>query len=301
MTAKKLIVIVPAYNESARIVETVTALKSTLANIQNIQSLVYVVNDGSHDDTADRAKSAGADKILTHHVNQGLGAAVRTGIIAARRDNADMIVKFDADLQHDPADIAALIQPVLNHESDVVYGNRFSRIEYKMPLVRSVGNKVFLYLMKKLTGWPLKDSQPGIFCIGRRYADIFNLPGDYNYTQQILLDAYLKNMRFAHVDVAFRKRVTGKSFISFKYPFRVLPQIIMVLASVRPMRIFFPVGLFFLMLAGGVFFYEIATWMIMGGIEKPVRSVNLVMGSGLFGLQTIFFGILAELIVQTRR
>ena len=155
--------------------------------------------------------------------------------------------------------------------------------------------------MRKLTGWPLKDSQPGIFCIGPAYAAIFNLPGDYNYTQQILLDAYLKNMRFAHVDVAFRKRVTGKSFITLKYPFRVLPQILMVLASVKPMRIFFPIGMFFLLLGVAVFCYEFGEWLFVAGIDKPVRSVNLVMGSSLFGLQTIFFGILAELIIKTRR
>jgi glycosyltransferase involved in cell wall biosynthesis len=299
-TKKKLIIVVPAYNEAGRITETIKALKSELAKFDHVHSFVYVVNDGSVDDTQNLAKAAGADKILVHHVNLGLGAAVRTGLGAANHDGADMIVKFDADLQHDPADIRVLIQPVLDDEADVVYGNRFSRIEYKMPLVRSWGNKTFLFLMRKLTGWPLKDSQPGIFCIGKRYASVFHLPGDYNYTQQILLDAYLKNMRFAHVDVAFRKRTTGKSFISFKYPFRVLPQILMVMASAKPMKIFFPVGMFFLLLAAGVFAVELLQWMFFDAV-KPVRSVNLVLGAGLFGVQTLFFGILAELIVMTRR
>ncbi len=299
-TKKKLIIIVPAYNEAGRIAETIKALRSELVKLDHVNSFIYVVNDGSADDTQNLAQAAGADKVLVHHVNLGLGAAVRTGLGAANHDGADMIVKFDADLQHDPADIRALIQPVFDDVADVVYGNRFSRIEYKMPLVRSWGNKTFLFLMKKLTGWPLKDSQPGIFCVGRRYSSIFHLPGDYNYTQQILLDAYLKNMRFAHVDVAFRKRTTGKSFISFKYPFRVLPQILMVLASAKPMKIFFPVGMFFLLLALGVFSVEVMQWLL-GDALKPVRSVNLVLGSGLFGVQTLFFGILAELIVMTRR
>jgi glycosyltransferase involved in cell wall biosynthesis len=297
---KKLIIIIPAYNEAGRIVETLGALKTEIPKIEGVKTLLYVVNDGSVDDTLPLANEH-ADKVITHHKNLGLGAAVRTGLLAAYHDGADMIVKFDADLQHDPADIKNLIQPVLNDTADVVYGHRFERIEYKMPLVRAWGNKVFLSLMKWLTGWPLKDSQPGIFCINKKYASIFHLPGDYNYTQQILLDAFLKNMRFAHVDVAFRRRETGKSFISFKYPFRVLPQILMVMASAKPMRVFFPVAAFFLGLAGLVFTYEILTWMMFEDVYKPVRSVNLVLGSGLFGMQTLFFGILAELIIMTRR
>src|SRR5690606_15584467 len=108
-----------------------------------------------------------------------------------------------------------------------------ARITYKMPFVRRVGNWVFTRLMAWLTGWPLKDSQPGIFAVDRSYLECFYMPGDYNYTQQILLDAYHKGLRFQHADVTFRSRVSGKSFVSFRYPFKVLPQILMVLVGVK--------------------------------------------------------------------
>lgn len=299
---KKLVVIVPAYNEAERIAETIAALKSVKKSLAmaGLKLNIFVINDGSTDETQALAEKAGADLLVVHKKNRGLGAAIRSGLIAARKHNADIVVKFDADLQHDPQDILRIVQPILNDEAEIVYGNRFEKIEYKMPLVRRVGNIVFTRLMALLTGWPLKDSQPGIFAVHRDYLEVFHLPGDYNYTQQILLDAYHKGMRFAQVSVAFRKRLTGKSFVSMKYPFKVSYQILMVLVSVKPMKIFGSLGLIFFLAGTTIFFTEL-TLFLRGSITKPVEHVNLVLGLTLFGLQTIFFGLLAELIVKINR
>lgn len=297
-----LVTIVPAFNEEARIRETITALRAVEEQLRelNIVQRIYVVDDGSSDQTRHMAEAAGADRVLHHRINRGLGAAVRTGMTAARADDADMLVKIDADLQHDPADILNLLQPIIRDEAEVVYGHRFDRIEYKMPLVRRLGNRTFSFLMRTLTGWPIRDSQPGILAVSRTYLGVFRLPGDYNYTQQILIDAYAKGMRFTQVSVSFRKRITGKSFITLRYPFRVLPQIFWVIVGLRPMKVFLPIGGAFLMLGGTVFLFEMAEYFA-GITTRPVEDVNLVLGSTLFGLQTIFFGILAQLIIDTRR
>ncbi len=295
---KKLAVLVPAYNEQESITETITGLRTAEPELKDagFQLLIYIINDGSTDATGSLAESAGADKIITHKRNIGLGAAVRSGLLTARTDNIDIAIKFDADCQHDPHDIIKLIQPIINNEAEVVYGNRFEKIEYDMPFIRKTGNKIFTGLMAILTGWPLKDSQPGIFAVARDYIEVCQLPGNYNYTQQVLLDAYHQGMRFAHVDVTFRKRNTGKSFISLKYPVKVLPQLLMVIISIKPMKVFLPIGMFFMLLALGIFTTEFITWLT-GNAPKPVVHVNMVLGSAVFGLQTIFFGLLAELIV----
>jgi glycosyltransferase involved in cell wall biosynthesis len=300
--SRKLVVIVPAFNEAEGVSQTLTDLGELRnGNLPaDIQLLIYVIDDGSSDDTYALARESGADRIIRHRTNRGLGAAVRSGMNAARADGADMVVKFDADLQHDPMNIPELIQPVIDDEADLVYGKRFDRIEYRMPFLRRTGNRVFTRLMRFLTGWPVEDSQPGIFCVNRAYLERFYLPGDYNYTQQILLDAYHKGMRFAHVDVTFRKRETGTSFVSLKYPFKVLPQMLFVIVGIRPMKIFAPIGLVFLLAALAVFSIEMVQW-ITGAAEKPVVHVNAVLGLSLFGLQTLFFGILAQLIVGSRR
>lgn len=296
---KKIIVIVPAYCEEETIYETVCGLKNNKNDLFDIdfKLLIYVVNDGSTDKTAEKAQEAGADRILHHRVNQGLGSAVRDGLHAAKRDGADIAVKFDADLQHDPSDILPLIKPILEDEAEIVYGNRLEKINYKMPFIRRIGNMAFTRLMRWMTKWPVVDSQPGIFAVSKEYLDVAYIPGDYNYSQQILLDAFHRGMRFAQVPVTFNMRLTGSSFVSLHYPFKVLPQIIQVLVGVKPLKIFGPIALFFLGVGSIVAIHNLFGWFT-GGAEKPIQQVNLVLGSGLFGLQTLFFGLIADLIVK---
>lgn len=298
-TPRKLVVIVPAYNEQEGIAQAINAIAdSTRTKLPpHLTCAVYVVNDGSNDQTAKTAVAGGADRVVNHQTNQGLGAAVRSGLLAAYTDGADIVVKFDADLQHDPDDIPALIKPILEDEADLVYGNRFERIEYRMPPVRRVGNLVFTKLMSWLTEWPVTDSQPGIFAVGRPYLQRFYLPGDYNYTQQVLLDAYHKGMRFAHVPVAFRPRETGQSFVSLRYPFKVLLQIFLLLTTLKPLRVFAPLGLAFMLLAGGILTWDFGHWL-SGVYTQPAQHVNAILGFGLFGVQTLFFGVLGHLIIQ---
>lgn len=297
-----LFVVVPAYNEAETVEATIKGLHSIdeeLAGL-NVKLSVCVVDDGSTDGTGRLAKEAGADYVLRHRTNRGLGAGVRTGLEAARQFNADLAVKVDADGQHEPRDIIAMIMPILEDTADIVYGSRFERIDYKMPPVRRLGNIVFTALMRMLTGWPLRDSQPGIFAVDKGYFVDSYLPGNYNYTQQILLNAYHQGLRFTHVPVAFKKRESGKSFVSLRYPFKVLPQILMVLIGVRPLMVFGSIGSAFILLGGGIFTWQITSWLLGVG-DKPVANPNLVLGLGLFGMQTLFFGFLAHLIVELDR
>ena len=300
--ASRLVVAVPAFNEAKTIEETIGGLRTIKPRLAElgVELSVYVIDDGSSDDTGVLANGAGADKVLQHRVNQGLGAAVRTGLRAAREEGFDLLVKFDADLQHRPEEIVDLVTPILEDRADIVYGNRMEGIQYRMPFLRRIGNLVFSRLMRSLTQWPLEDSQPGIFAVSQEYLRVFNIPGDYNYTQQVLLDAYHKHMRFEHVPVTFHERTSGRSFVSLKYPLKVLPQILLVIVSIKPLKIFVPIGLAFVLLGCGVFSVQLVWWWL-GHTSRPVENVNLVLGSGLFGVQTVFFGILAELVVQARR
>lgn len=299
---KLMAIVIPAYNEEDTVVEAIERIQKVIPvlNERNYEVRILIVDDGCSDKTVERASTCEGVEIIRHPVNLGLGAAVRTGLKAARDIGADVAIKIDADLQHDPFDIVEMIGPIDGGKADIVYGNRFERIDYQMPFVRRTGNIVFTSLMRWLTRWPLRDSQPGIFAAGKSYLSVFQIPGDYNYTQQILLDAYHKHMRFAHVPVSFSKRISGQSFVSLKYPLKVLPQILMVLVGVKPMKVFFPIALGCLAIATGISFVEMVSWLF-GAAPKPVQSVNLVMGLGLLGIQTLFFGVIAELIVQQKR
>ncbi len=292
-------VLIPALNEAASIGEVVAAARRRAAALaeMGLGLAVCVIDDGSTDGTGAAARAAGADHVLKHGRNMGVGAAVRTGLIYARTHGFGMAVKLDGDGQHDPADIPVLIRPILDDRADVVYGNRFPRIDYRMPLYRRAGNATFRSLMRWLTGWDIEDSQPGMFAVNRSYLAVSFIPGDYNYTQQVLLDSYLKGMRFEQAPISFHRRQSGESFISLQYPFRVLSQLLVVMVLIRPLKIFLPLAGFSLGVAALTGAVELGMWAT-GNAERPIEHVNFVTGLALFGLNTGFFGLLAEAIAR---
>ncbi len=297
-----MLILMPAYNEAGTIVKAITGVRSCFESLRKlgVEPEILIIDDGSSDETAALAKQAGADKVIRNPRNMKLGATVWRGLVYGRDAGYDILTKIDADLQHNPEDIASLLLPILEGRANIVYGNRLDRIGYTMPLVRRLGNRVFTWLMNALTHWDILDSQPGILAVDKNYLNVAYLPGSYNYTQQLLLDGYHKGMMFEQVPVQFNLRENGKSFVGFSYPFRVLPQILMVLIGIRPFAIFGPVAALFLGLATVDFLVEISIWAF-DGAEKPVRNVNFVLGTGLIGMQALFFGLLSELIIRSNK
>jgi len=118
-----LVVLMPAYNEEANIEKAVLSIPRKIMGIKKVQ--VLVVDDGSTDKTAELALNGGADKVVSHKRNMGVGAAFMTGIRNAISMNADIVVTVDADSQFDYKQIPELIVPIQNHQLDVVIGSRF--------------------------------------------------------------------------------------------------------------------------------------------------------------------------------
>ena len=149
--------VIPALNEASRIASVVGTVKQYVDR-------VIVVDDGSSDGTGDVARAAGA-VVLTHMSNCGAGAATMTGIAAARRMGATAVITIDADEQHEPADIPAMLQPIKNDAADVVFANRFSggnRIPFIRRVFNGIGNIVSLFA----TGKWVSDSQCGFKAFG---------------------------------------------------------------------------------------------------------------------------------------
>jgi glycosyltransferase involved in cell wall biosynthesis len=121
VSVSKLTIVVPVYNERERVEP---ALKELLATTFPVETEVIVVDDGSNDGTWDLLNGLSLPdgvRIVQHPVNRGKGAALRTALEAA---TGDVFVPFDADLEYDPQDLIACLQPHLNGESEVVYGTR---------------------------------------------------------------------------------------------------------------------------------------------------------------------------------
>jgi glycosyltransferase involved in cell wall biosynthesis len=255
---------------------------------------VIVVDDGSTDGTVKAAKDAGIKKIISHTVNKGLGAATRTGLQRAYEMGADVAVKIDADFQHDPDDIDKVIRPIIDDKADCVFGSRFmGELKYKMPLYRALGNRFFSCVVSKLTGLKITDAQTGLMAFSKRYFKDFEIVSDYNETQQLIMDGWSRHMRVIEVPVVFHERQTGKSFISWCYPFKVLPTIIRLFVHINPLRVFFPIGL--ILIALGIML-GISIAINGEGFFGDITLSILIVG----GIQIVLFGLLADLISKKR-
>jgi len=147
----KLVVLIPVFNEEDTIEKIILNVPRKIFGIEKVE--VLIVDDGSTDKTYDLALNAGADKIVNHHQNLGVGAALKTGIKNAISMNADIVVTIDGDSQFDPKEIPKMLIPIINNQLDVVIGSRFSACTPKnIPKSKLIGNKIFSKLISFLVG-----------------------------------------------------------------------------------------------------------------------------------------------------
>jgi glycosyltransferase involved in cell wall biosynthesis len=168
MSASSLSIIIPAYNESARIAKTLREVLSYLEE-QPGGGEVIVVDDGSKDDTirvaetvfAERARPRVEGRVIRVEPNRGKGNAVRAGLLAARHNVAAF---FDADLSMPITETPKLVEPIRSGQYDVVFGSRAldrRLIGTHQPWRREQTGRVFNRLMRLATGLPFKDTQCG--------------------------------------------------------------------------------------------------------------------------------------------
>ena len=214
---KPLAVIVPAYNEAENLPSTLTRMPRSL--VPNMR--IIVVDDGSTDGSGRVAQQQGADIVVTHAANLGLGAALRTGLRAAREMDARAAVYIDADGEYPPEQIPDLLAPIESGEADYVLGSRYRGTRERQPLIRGIANRLFTLLLCIASGRRITDGQTGFRAFSRRALECAEIIHDYNYAQVLTLDLLKKGMRLKEVPVSHRFRTKGKSFISIRYLWRV--------------------------------------------------------------------------------
>lgn len=195
---KKIHIVIPAYCEAKVIREVIEEIR------QAGDYHIIVVDDGSNDDTYDIARSCSGVIALRHKINRGKGATVKTGIMAANLLGADIIVTMDGDGQHDPRDIPALIQPILDKGNDVVLGSRLLNRE-GMPPLKIIANYFGNFFTWLFYGIWVSDSQSGFRAYSKYAAKIIDTKADkYEYDSKVIREIKNNRLKFAEVPISVR-------------------------------------------------------------------------------------------------
>lgn len=191
-------IVIPVYNEGQVIRQVIDEVRRCG------DYTIIVVDDGSKDDTFRVASLAEGVFVLRHKINRGKGAATKTGIVAAQRLHPDVVVTMDGDGQHDPADINALICPILCDGYDVVLGTRLVDKE-GMPWIKVLANKIGNLITWLFYGIHVTDSQSGFRAYSHFAAAIIDTKADkYEYDSKVIREINNHRLRFKEVPIKVR-------------------------------------------------------------------------------------------------
>jgi glycosyltransferase involved in cell wall biosynthesis len=207
----RAIALVPAFNEQGTIAAVVAEVRAFDAELE-----ILVIDDGSHDRTAEIARRAGA-RVLRLPFNLGIGGAVQTGFRYAFENGFELAVRVDGDGQHDPSQLAAVVGPVVRGETDIAVGSRYlgAKAEgYRSSATRRLGIRLLARVVSLLTRQRITDPTSGFQALNRKAIMLFaaDYPHDYPEVEAIVL-VERHRLRLVEVPIAMRPRTAGQSSI----------------------------------------------------------------------------------------
>jgi polyprenyl-phospho-N-acetylgalactosaminyl synthase len=216
-------IIIAAYNEEKNISSVISSLK------QEGYNKIIVVDDGSKDNTYKIAKKNGAIT-LKHSINRGQGAALQTGMTYALLNNADYLVHFDADGQHNPKEIKNMLEPIKNKETEITLGSRFLK-KQKIPFIRKIMLKGGIFIIWLFYRIKLSDAHNGFRAFSKEAAKKIIITTDrMEHASEIIEQIKANNIKYKEIPVTIKYtketleqgRKGQGSFDSIKIVFKML-------------------------------------------------------------------------------
>jgi len=243
---------------------------------------VIVVDDGSTDNTARVAELAGAT-VIRHAENRGKGTAIQSILTEARKRNPNVLVLLDADSQHDPNEIPALIKPI-SEGFDLVIGSREAQND-KAPRYRRIGRKVLLHSAQLASKTNISDSESGFRALSPKAINELELKeSGFAIESEMITSAADKNLKITEVPISSIYTIDGSTLNPIRHGVDVLSRIIAMISERRP--------LFFFGLAGGIL---VVIGLIIGFrvLHIATTTGNLAIGSAVLTALFIIAGILS--------
>ena len=299
----RLLVSLPALDESATIAEVIAAIPRQIDGVGEVA--VLVVDDGSVDGTAELAEQAGAH-VIRHDVTRGVGSAFQSALVYARESGVDLFVTIDADGQFDPGEIPLVMAPVLAGRADFATGSRFRdpSLEPEMPRMKRWGNRQVARIVSGLTGRHFDDVSCGMRCYNRESILHLNLLGKFTYTHEVLLALCFKGLRIVEVPIRVRgERAYGTSRVAgslLRYAINTLRILVGAYRDYNPLRFF---GSLAAALAGPALlleFFFFAHYLSTGSFSPHLWAGFAGAGLGSLAILMLFMGMLGDMLNRHR-
>ncbi|MDP9314576.1 MAG: glycosyltransferase family 2 protein [Chloroflexota bacterium] len=299
----KLIIQIPAYNEETTLPEVFRELPHEIAGIDEIE--VLVIDDGSTDRTTAVAEALGAHHVVRHTSNKGLAAGFQTGLDAALRLGADIIVNTDADNQYPGDQIVALVEPILARRADIVIGDRQTHTIEHFSTQKRILQRVGSWVVRRASNTEVPDSVSGFRALSREAALRIFVTTEFSYTVENLIQAGKRRLTVAHVPI--RTNQTRPSRLhsgNWNFVKRQASTIVRTYATYEPLKTFSYIAAPFLFL--GIAFLLRAAYVFVGRRFFDFEAENLqslTLGTGFLVLGFIVFliGLVADRIGGNRR
>ena len=283
MTQSPTIAIIAAYNED-RFIGSV--ILKTRRHIDH----VIVVDDGSTDETARTAEDAGAI-VIRHAGNEGKAQAINTGLQRAREMNAALAILLDADGQHNPGDIPALIAPITSGTADVVVGSRFLGVQSRIPRWRILGQHALTVATNVASGVALTDSQSGFRALSHEALQVFVFRpgGGFSIESEMQFLVQQHKLRVTEVAVSMTYD-EGPKRNPVTHGMQVLNGIIALVSQHRPLFFFGLAGVLILSIGLGLGVIVVDRYNTFQTLAVGYALISIVLA--IIGIQTLFTGII---------
>jgi len=296
----KLIIQIPCYNEEQTIEAVTHDLPEKIDAIESIETLV--IDDGSTDNTVEKARQAGVDHIISFKTHKGLARAFAAGIERALKLGADIIVNTDGDNQYHGEDIPNLIKPIIKGEADVVVGARrvddiphFSFFKKKM---QKMGSRI----IRKLSKTPVKDATSGFRAFSREAALRINPLTEYSYTIESLVQLGNAKLKIVSVPIRVNPKLRESRLIRNTPSFitRQSTTLFRMYAVYKAYKLFVILGII-VALPGLLGFLRFLYFYLGGDGAGHVQSLIFSAVFVICGFFIAMFGVIAELISSNRK
>ncbi|MGD9998894.1 MAG: glycosyltransferase family 2 protein [Ilumatobacteraceae bacterium] len=297
----KLIIQIPCFNEEEVLPATVADLPRDVPGVDVVEWLV--IDDGSSDRTAEVARSLGVDHVVQHRRNRGLAAAFMTGLDAALRAGADIVVNTDADNQYDASYIAAIVAPVVAGTADMVVGERpiesiaeFSGLKKRLQRFGS-------YVVRKFSRTTVADAASGFRAFSRDTAMRLQVFGRYTYTMETLVQAGQEGLAVLSVPIGVNPQTRESRLVKStrQYVMSSAQTITRTFALYRPFKFFATIGTLPFLLGLALFVRWLLLWAFADEYSSHVPSLVVAAVLVMIAVQIWVGAFLADLMAASRR